>query len=497
MAEPNRSRRWAAAAALCAALLAACASPEPAADTTAWGDAAEVYFETLAEAYTDNDFYGVLDFYAPGAEVDMWRADNRGGSSIPELLRWNSADLGHEVQGVYLADGEALTLVRWPQSGDDGAVVAKIEDGLITGETVYDLSASLGRSLRAAPDVLATYDELALRYASAWSSSEDTAVGELYGPAATLRDPLSSGAAADRAAILEIPRSARWTLLPASETTELPAADSPRAVYLGPAAYGTDPLRAIGIYSVVDAAGCERQIAVRWLLEADVVVEEQRYHEVESARRCSAAALPRGWWSALDLPVPSDQIVTGVVVTAEGQDIAIHNGTPLLEELLTWGLQRFSDAGLAAPQLDRVTFSPSRSCEARSGRVLDDGTTRTLYVCMYESEACDATEACSMPTTSARVAVLHELGHAWMLDNITDETEAELLDLSGRSAWNDLDVPWVERGAEYAAEVMAWGLMDADVPVVRLGSPPCPELARAFVLLTKADAISPAECRTG
>jgi hypothetical protein len=80
--------------------------------------------------------------------------------------------------------------------------------------------------------------------------------------------------------------------------------------------------------------------------------------------------------------------------------------------------------------------------------------------------------------------MLHELAHAWLLDHAGDSTRAEVLVLSGREVWADESVPWVDRGGEYAAEVLAWGLADEVIGLERLGGPPCEQVAAVFQLLT-------------
>jgi hypothetical protein len=117
--------------------------------------------------------------------------------------------------------------------------------------------------------------------------------------------------------------------------------------------------------------------------------------------------------------------------------------------------------------------------------VIDDGTTRNLYVCIYDSDVCTNAGTCTSPAPSARIAVLHELAHAWMLDHVDGGTVGDILALSNRTAWDDHRSQWSDRGVEYAAEVMAWGLIDGALPMVRIGAPPCSELSAAYTLLTK------------
>jgi hypothetical protein len=49
------------------------------------------------------------------------------------------------------------------------------------------------------------------------------------------------------------------------------------------------------------------------------------------------------------------------------------------------------------------------------------------------------------------------------------------------------NVPYLERGAEHAAEILAWGLLDECSATVRLPDNTCDTLAAAFRLLTGAE----------
>jgi hypothetical protein len=477
----------AAAAMVLMLALAGCASSAEAEGSAPWGSEAIRYFDELSVAYTDNDFYGVLDFYAVVAEVEKWRGDLRGGAYVSDLLRWNSGDLGYEPEGgLYLGDEGALSLVLWPRSGDQGAVVSTMANGLIAKDVVFDLAASLDRGFRAAPEVISTYEGLYQSFGEAWSDEDTDRLTQIYAPGASVHDGLLRIDAVSRDAIVELNSQGRWQTTRNMTRSEGGGTAEGASVYLGPRDYLQDPQRAVGVYEVADSSGCTRRVAVQWTLDAGLVVEEHRYWEVEAFRRCADGGLPVGWWTNLALPEPSDQVATGVLRTPLGQDVEIYNGTTDLEELVTYGLERFALGSLDEPRFDSVTFEPSRSCDVRTGRLLDDGTSRDVFLCMYERDLCPSTGDCTKQALSARVTVLHELGHAWMIDRVSDATVAGLLELSGRKTWGDADVPWVERGVEYAAEVIAWGLLDEVIPMVRIGTPPCEELAAAFELLTGA-----------
>ena len=467
------------------AVLAGCSSTERAAESDEWGADAVAYFDQLSGAYDENDVYGILDFYTPVADIEKWRGDNRGGWPIPDLIKWNSADLGVDVASVHLGNEAAVTLVRWPSSGDLGAIVSDLDGGRIDHEVHFDLGSSLEQSLRALPATISTYEALYAAFAEAWSTSDRSSIASLYSPGAHVDDVVELGAPAPFEAIVDETAGLRWEPTEALAVFGDTAPIGAPAVFLGPTESGSDPLRAVGIYRVTDAEGCEYQVAVRWSLENSVIADEQRFHETESYRACADADPPDGWWSGLALPAPVDRIATGSIAASDGGLIEVRNGTPTLVELFEWGLERFTLSNLPPPNIHTVTFEPSRSCEGLSGRVLDDGTRRNLYVCMYDSDVCTSAEACASPTPSARIAVLHELSHAWMLDHVDEGTVDGILALSDRTTWDNPGVTWSDRGVEYAAEVMAWGLMDEALPMVRIGAPPCSQLAAAFTLLTE------------
>lgn len=470
----------------------ACSATAADSDQLEWGEAAATYFDSLSEAYRSGDFHDILDFYEPSAYVEKWRGDNRGGSRIPDALQWNSGDLSVEFASLHLGEDQALAATYWPNSGDLGVVVSDITRGRIAREVAFDLGSSLVVSLRATPELVASYESLHQRLASAWNGSDGVTLSSIYAPDAVITDVV---AGLDEVPVFGLDTGgATWSADSASEVFPGNDVATGPAVFVGPSEYGVDPERAIGIYRVEDEAGCGHQIALVWTLAAGLVTDEHRFHEPASLRMCEVGDLPTGWWTGLELPLPADQVETGVVVTADGASISVRNGTDRLEDLLQWGIARFTDAGLDAPKADSVTFEPSRSCVGRSGRVVDDGEMRRLYVCMFESELCTLLTVCDAPATRARLAMVHELAHAWMIDNVDSDLEDRVLAATGRVSWDDPDLPWPERGVEFSADVIAWGLIDEDLDMVRIGSPPCQRLHEMFALLTDAIAVARGTC---
>lgn len=472
-------------------LLVAASALAPAGEderSTAGGDRAVRYFDALARAYADDDVYRVLDFYAPGTHVNMSRGDFTGGL-VTDMFRRGPV-VERELTSVYLGDEAALTLVRWPESERRGAVEVLLDDGLIGGETVFDEAASLARGLRASPDVIDHYEALYRDYAQAWSSDDPGRVGPLYAPDAALSEVISgTGSVTGRAAIADLVAgpSTLWTpvSIGAISGQHTDGAEG-SGLYLGPTTYGRDPGIAVGVYDVGSDDDCALRVAVRWLLIDGLIVDEHRYAEVESLRRCRIGALADGWWTDLELPGPRDEVVTGTI-DDRGRRIVVHNGTHRLVAVVEWALGRFEAAGLATPRIESVTFEPSRQCADRSGRLVHVDGSSELFLCLLERDLCSGRDRCDRAALNVRLAVLHELGHAWLLDHVDGSVQAELLEVTGTATWDDRDTPWQRRGSEYAAEVLAWGLLDELVPMVRIGAPPCSTLAGVFELITERE----------
>jgi hypothetical protein len=83
--------------------------------------------------------------------------------------------------------------------------------------------------------------------------------------------------------------------------------------------------------------------------------------------------------------------------------------------------------------------------------------------------------------------MLHELAHVWTAEYTTPEQRAAFASLRGLATWNDASAAWSDRGNEQASEVIAWGLAEQPVSLVRIGSPSCAELEVAFHALTGAE----------
>jgi hypothetical protein len=87
-------------------------------------------------------------------------------------------------------------------------------------------------------------------------------------------------------------------------------------------------------------------------------------------------------------------------------------------------------------------------------------------------------------TLTNRVAILHELGHAWLSRSVSQRLQTAFLELRGLETWNDRDQPWHQRGAEHAADIIAWALMDRDVWMYRIRPNDPSSLLAGYQLLT-------------
>jgi hypothetical protein len=89
-------------------------------------------------------------------------------------------------------------------------------------------------------------------------------------------------------------------------------------------------------------------------------------------------------------------------------------------------------------------------------------------------------------TLTNRVAILHELGHAWLTSSVSTETQTTFLHLRGLETWNDHDQPWHKRGFEHAAEIIAWALIDQEVWMYRIRPNDFDSLSTGYQVLNRS-----------
>lgn len=112
------------------------------------------------------------------------------------------------------------------------------------------------------------------------------------------------------------------------------------------------------------------------------------------------------------------------------------------QRLVRWAFGRYEHAGLEVPPID-VHFHPDTSgCYGHIGSQLG----RRVDVCVV------------IVSEIARDALLHEMGHAWIDENVSAPVRDRFMAMRGLHAWNDQSVIWDKRGFEHAAETLAWAL---------------------------------------
>jgi len=252
----------------------------------------------------------------------------------------------------------------------------------------------------------------------------------------------------------------------------------------------SDPPLAHALFDVRGESGCELHLLAEWEVEDARIAGEEIFYEISSLRRCAALRgldLPEGWWTDWGPPDPLVETVTARVPTGDGAVIDIVSGSVHQTELARWGLDRFAAAGLAAPRIDTISFPPfAELCGPRDavGYAILHATGARVDLCLRDPHICDDS-MCDPFSTAARFGVLHEFAHIWEYQRLDEATRQAFLDQRGLDVWSNHE--GAEEGAEVAADIIAWGLMDQSIPVARISDADPVLLAAGFRLLTGAE----------
>lgn len=468
-----------------AGLMVGCSPPEQ-----PWAARAEDFFAAFHEAQGTGVTNAAL-FYAEDVDVDMrsesgWRYTGRAARVQAMRDSWlASADpdsLGVTAEEpIYLSvdgavDPARLDMPEYPVHFST-AYVYSVSDRGITAQ-MFAASNLVGEYFR----VLEPDHDWGDKYLSIWSAGDPSAVQALYADGAVVRDSMTGVLLEGRSAIAGAAQG------PVSGGALTGAVRHTIADEGGPAAYGNyHKDREVQLLTVDDGSGCPGEVAVAlWLEgEAGLIVREERYHRVDALRRCTDPSdLPTGWWDAVTVADPAGVTRTGML-DVHIEQVAVWNGTPELERLLSWGLGRFADAVLPAPTPASVTFLPPQGDpEARYGFV-HGGSTTDIAVLVTPDQACPDGKCEEWPTP-VKAAVLHQLAHVWLAENVPLGSADEFARERGM-VWSDPGLPWAERASERAAETLTWGLMDEPYDVdTRLGALSCQALAADLQDLTGA-----------
>lgn len=113
--------------------------------------------------------------------------------------------------------------------------------------------------------------------------------------------------------------------------------------------------------------------------------------------------------------------------------------------LAAWAVGRFSRAGLELPATELSFHADDTGCGGNLG--------------VAEQGRIDLCVRLAMEAGPQRI-VLHELAHVWDVAALDGECRRRFLELRHLDLWVGDAATWKQRGAEQAAEIVAWALGD-------------------------------------
>jgi hypothetical protein len=169
-------------------------------------------------------------------------------------------------------------------------------------------------------------------------------------------------------------------------------------------------------------------------------------------------------------------LLTGAAVVPRGSASVTSAYTaagfaPSQVALIEGALALFAEADLDLPQLDFELHTDAAACRGARGFYTGDGS--TIRICTADSGG------------FAESLYLHEIAHAWDDHALTDDRRRAFLELRDlESWWDDGSAPWHTFGAEHAAHVVMWGLIDRPIRLATIPDSGCAELEAGYVVLT-------------
>ncbi len=142
------------------------------------------------------------------------------------------------------------------------------------------------------------------------------------------------------------------------------------------------------------------------------------------------------------------------------------------EAIADWAIGLFAEAGLDLPEVRFVGASDTNACDGRAGVAHRRRGYTQITICTRDDGF------------ATQVLFMHELAHAWDHHSLTEESKAAFQQLRGIEVWRGHEVAWHERGAEQAAEIIVWALLDRPIDTVRITGTSCAELETGYRTLT-------------
>jgi hypothetical protein len=142
-------------------------------------------------------------------------------------------------------------------------------------------------------------------------------------------------------------------------------------------------------------------------------------------------------------------------------------------ELIDWAIGLYAETGLELPPLEFVRFPTREPCRSARGFYTGSRPPMTIRICMPEADR------------FAQSLFLHEIAHAWDAYALTDRRREAFLELRNLEQWwDDGTAPHHMYGAEQAAQILVWGLIDRPIRIATIPDAGCADLRTGYVLLT-------------
>ena len=132
----------------------------------------------------------------------------------------------------------------------------------------------------------------------------------------------------------------------------------------------------------------------------------------------------------------------GAEPVAVGSSIRVFGGDPSTSVWSGGRPTRFETRGLGVPPSTCISTRTRQAATATSARS-SVGRVDVCVVSVFEL---------------GRETLLHEMGHAWIDQNVAQTVRERFTEMRGLRAWNQSTVPWDDRAYEHGAEIIAWGL---------------------------------------
>ena len=153
--------------------------------------------------------------------------------------------------------------------------------------------------------------------------------------------------------------------------------------------------------------------------------------------------------------------------SAAGTALSVRDASSAQAREVTDAVDHFRAAGLELPPLQIAFHEDASGCQGRPG-YYQEGTV----------------DVCTGATVNrySETLLIHEMAHAWSERALNNSERRRFMDLVDVPTWSSWDMPWRDRGWEYAAEIIRWGIYGVTTPRVPYRS--IGELENAYEFLT-------------